>query len=71
MTQSGGGAVTQSLRNAGPYVRLLITPPPRQTSPSYSTADCPGVTAHCGSLKSRWNPALVAAVSAQGASAWR
>ena len=27
---------------------VAITPPPRQTSPSYSTADWPGVTAHCG-----------------------
>ena len=28
-----------------------ITPPPRQTSPSYSTADWPGVTAHCGCVE--------------------
>ena len=54
---------------------LLMTPPPKQTSPSYSTADCPGVTAHCGSLKTSW--ALGAAVSeacqcrAQALSAWR
>ena len=40
MTQSvggrkaGRGAVVQSSCNAGPYDRLAITPPPRQTSPS-------------------------------------
>jgi hypothetical protein len=27
-------------------VLLLITPPPKHTSPSYKTADWPGVTAH-------------------------
>ena len=29
----------------------IITPPPKQISPSYSTADCPAVTAHCGASK--------------------
>ena len=29
----------------------IITPPPKHTSPSYSTADCPAVTAHCGASK--------------------
>ena len=29
-----------------------ITPPPKHTSPSYTTALCPGVTAHCGVEKS-------------------
>jgi hypothetical protein len=28
-----------------------IMPPPKQTSPSYNTADCPGVTAHWGCVK--------------------
>jgi single-strand DNA-binding protein len=32
-------------------VAPAITPPPRQTSPSYSTADCPGVTAHWASAE--------------------
>jgi signal transduction histidine kinase/DNA-binding response OmpR family regulator len=32
-----------------------MTPPPRHTSPSYSTADWPGVTAHCDSPKRRPN----------------
>ncbi len=32
----------------GPY---WMMPPPRHTSPSYSTADWPGVTAHCASSK--------------------
>jgi hypothetical protein len=47
-----------------------ITPPPRQTSPSYSTADCPGVTAHCGALKSSAKLLPLGASRAQGASAW-
>jgi hypothetical protein len=29
-----------------------MTLPPRQRSPSHSTADWPGVTAHCGASKS-------------------
>jgi hypothetical protein len=43
-----------------------ITPPPRHTSPSYSTADCPGVTAHCGSLKSSSKPRLGVAAQLAG-----
>src|ERR1700693_2845213 len=30
---------------------VSIMPPPRQMSPLYNTADCPGVTAHCGVSK--------------------
>jgi hypothetical protein len=49
-----------------------MTPPPRQTSPSYSTADWPGVTAHCGSVEvqPKRSPAGPAD-SRQAASAWR
>jgi hypothetical protein len=36
---AAGGEELQSPRPA-------MIPPPRQTSPSYNTADCPGVTAH-------------------------
>src|SRR5690625_2182417 len=53
------------------YCSYKIIPPPRQTSPSYSTADCPGVTAHWGCLK--FNPRALAAaeVETQGTPACR
>jgi len=48
-----------------------ITPPPRQTSPSYSTADWPGVTAHCGGPNaSAKSPSAPGSIT-QAASAWR
>lgn len=34
------------LSKSGQALAAWITPPPRHTSPSYSTALCPGVTAH-------------------------
>ncbi len=48
-----------------------ITAPPRQTSPAYSTADWPGVTAHWGVSKSSRSRARAGSASVQGASAWR
>ena len=54
--------------SAGYTVELSIIPPPRHTSPSYSTADWPGVTAHCGCGKSRWKLPLACGARAQGAS---
>ena len=55
-----------------PAAAESITPPPRHTSPSYSTADCPGVTAHWASGKRSamasgedWGSRV------QAASAWR
>ena len=49
-----------------------MTPPPRHTSPSYSTALCPGVTAHCASPKRRRNcPDASLADRTQPASCWR
>ena len=50
----------------------VITPPPRHTSPLYSTADWPGVTAHCGSGKRRLKvSAFAPSARVQGASSWR
>ncbi len=49
----------------------LITPPPKHTSPSYKTADCPGVTAHCGSGKVNAYAVSAKGSNAQAASAWR
>src|SRR2546426_3587874 len=57
----------------GRFCTLLpaITPPPRQTSPSYSTADCPGVTAHWASENISSHFASVALRNSQAASACR
>src|SRR5690606_21012451 len=44
---SKGEGVVRSRCSSGASV-AAITAPPRQTSPSYSTSDCPGVTARCG-----------------------
>jgi hypothetical protein len=57
-------------------VRPTITPPPRHTSPSYSTALCPGVTAHCASGNSRRKSAPTALTRcrphpAGGSASWR
>lgn len=49
-----------------------MMPPPRHTSPSYSTADCPGVTAHWASGKSRRKWVLLASLPMMaGESGWR
>lgn len=48
-----------------------MMPPPRHTSPSYSTADWPGVTAHCASRNSSAKPSCRANGSTQAASDWR
>jgi hypothetical protein len=48
-----------------------ITPPPKHTSPSYNTADCPGVTAHWGWGNVNAKSVAQACSSVQGASAWR
>jgi hypothetical protein len=48
-----------------------MIPPPRHTSPSYSTADWPGVTAHCGSSKLSTNRSGPSDFTVHGTSAWR
>jgi hypothetical protein len=57
----------------GTFCTLLdaITPPPRQTSPWYSTADWPGVTAHWGAGNTSSQPPAEALASSQAASSWR
>lgn len=49
----------------------VITPPPRHTSPSYSTADWPGVTAHCGCANRSRTSSPAPAPTSQGASVCR
>ena len=62
----------QSAGTAPTVSASAITPPPRQTSPSYSTALWPGVTAHCGSVKARRQlPGAGPGSSVQAASCWR
>ena len=50
-----------------------MIPPPRQISPSYSTADWPGVAAHCGVSKARvkHSPSTAATVHAASACRYR
>jgi RNA polymerase sigma-70 factor (ECF subfamily) len=66
------GATAGAGRCCGSADAVAITPPPRQTSPSYSTALWPGVTAHWGwgnaSVKT---PGRSPADSSQAASCWR
>jgi hypothetical protein len=52
-------------------VDVSIIPPPRHTSPSYSTADCPGVTAHCASVKRSAKLSAPFGAISQATSAWR
>ena len=67
-----GGAVAARRRPWGrSQAAPVITPPPRQTSPSYTTADWPGVTAHCGCWKSSRHTPPPWAAKRHGASAWR
>src|SRR5690606_31001754 len=49
----------------------VITAPPRQASPSYSTTDCPGVTARCGRSKATWRAPESSTVTSQGSSGCR
>src|SRR5690606_15088674 len=56
---------------ARPGRHQAMMPPPRQISPSYSTADWPGVTAHWGWLNDSPKSVCVTASMAQAASAWR
>src|SRR5690625_5213681 len=48
-----------------------IIPPPRQTSPSYSTAVCPGEAPHWGRRQFNQRALVVAEVKTQGISACR
>ena len=50
---------------------LAMIPPPRHTSPSYSTADCPGVAAHCGWSNRSLNASPLTETSSHAASACR
>ena len=73
----GGEAGCQAHRHIlaevdqGRPVALAIMPPPRQTSPSYNTADWPGVTAHWAWSKARPNSSSPLGNSWQATSAWR
>jgi hypothetical protein len=65
----GGHALSGS--DAFSRCALSMIPPPRQTRLSYTTTDCPGVTAHCGSAKSTVQRSLEQSTSVHGASFWR
>jgi hypothetical protein len=70
---TASGPAPQALVSADRPAAMM--PPPRHTSPSYSTADWPGVTAHCASGKSRRKPSGVAweisaGESAGGSGSW-
>ena len=55
LARAGGGASAGEREAGASFACVLpdsadsMIPPPRQISPSYSTADWPGVTAHCAS----------------------
>ncbi len=54
----------------GSFSVSSIIAPPRHTSPAYSTALCPGVTARCGSSAARYSSSFHATIVA-GWSGWR
>lgn len=68
-----GAQVPVSRRDGGhaAWLKASMMPPPRQTSPSYSTADCPGVTAHCGCGKLMEKRSASVPCRTQGTSACR
>ena len=77
-TQSLFAHAGRALRRAAVSgVLPSITPPPRHTSPSYSTADWPGVTAHCGASNAsakrrrRTAPAAHSRRRPGGSASWR
>jgi hypothetical protein len=61
-----GGTAGQAAK-----VELSMIPPPRQTSPSYSTADWPGVTAHWASMNFNAKSEAPSGAISQATSAWR
>lgn len=50
---------------------VSMMPPPRQTSPSYNTADCPGVTAHWAAGNASAKRSVWVSDSVHGTSACR
>ena len=48
-----------------------MMPPPRHTFDSYTTTDCPGVTAHCGAAKATSHRSASTVSTSHGASGWR